>query len=199
MFSFQRGGGSIDLLFAGSSPSQGPAGQVTRGALSASWLRPAPPPPPSPLVGHREERSERRCGAPHPRAAVQRFPPSPDRLAASQPGFCGRAGIPAESRGARRCRLLLAGLCGAEPRARCAFPALPAGGGGGGGFPPLHPGCNSCPAAVSQRSCGSGQGVQEGSGVPGHGALPGAAGGCAWGERSRARLCCRLASSGGSG
>lgn len=38
-----------------------------------------------------------------------------------------------------------------------------------------------CPAAISQRSCGSGQDVLEGSGVPGHGALPGAAGGCAWG------------------
>lgn len=199
MFSFQRGGGSIDLLFAGSSPSQGPAGQVTRGALSASWLRPAPPPPPSPLVGRREERSERRCGAPRPRAAVQRFPPSPDRLAASQPGFCGRAGIPAESRGARRCRLLLAGLCGAEPRARCAFPALPAGGGEEGGFLPSIPAVTPAPLPFPSVAVGQGRACRRASGVPGHGALPGAAGGCAWGERSRARLCCRLASSGGSG
>lgn len=63
-----------------------------------------------------------RCGAPHPRAAVERFPPSPARLAASQPGFCGRTGIPAEFRGARRCRLLLAGLSGAEPRAFLCWP-----------------------------------------------------------------------------
>lgn len=196
MFSFQRGGGSIDLLFAGSSPSQGPAGQVTRGALSASWLRPAPPPPHPRSSG--TARSGAR-GAAGPRTHVPPCNASLRPQTASRhrsPGFAAARGSrlsPGERGGAGCCSLGCAG-----PNRAPGAPS-PLCRPGGGGFPPLHPGCNSCPAAVSQRSCGSGQGVQEGSGVPGHGALPGAAGGCAWGERSRARLCCRLASSGGSG
>lgn len=180
MFSFQRGGGSIDLLFAGSSPSQGPAGQVTRGALSASWLRPAPPPPHPRSSG--TARSGAR-GAAGPRTHVPPCNASLRPQTASRhrsPGFAAARGSrlsPGERGGAGCCSLGCAG-----PNRAPGAPSPLCRPGGGGGFPPLHPGCNSCPAAVSQRSCGSGQGVQEGKR-------------CAW-ARCPAR-CCRWVCVGG--
>lgn len=155
MFSFQRGGGSIDLLFAGSSPSQGPAGQVTRGALSASWLRPAPPPPHPRSSG--AARSGAR-GAAGPRTHVPPCNASLRPQTASRhrsPGFAAARGSrlsPGERGGAGCCSLGCAG-----PNRAPGAPSPLCRPGGGGGFLPSIPAVTPAPLPFLSVAVGQGR------------------------------------------